>query len=148
METLEQIIWLRSPALPGVELLDVRNSVRRWNVFHERYTVCSLLDGGNSRWHYRGRSQAFYPGSLGLFEPGEAHNTTLVNGPGNFQVLIVSPEIFLAEAESDGLTGPVHFRLALLEDSRSQKAIQGLAGALRTGGTPLEQQAWLVLCLR
>jgi AraC-like DNA-binding protein len=148
VETFERVTWLRSPALPGVELLDVANGTHGWNVFHERYTVCSILGGGTARWHYRGQSREFYPGSLGLFEPGEAHITTSVNGFGNFQVLLVAPEPFLRAAEEEGRPGVVHFRRAMLEDPRLMDAIRGLADALQAGGSPLEQQAWLALCLR
>jgi hypothetical protein len=46
-----------SPDLPGVELMVIARSVRRWRILHDTYTVCVVPEWANSPgrvdWWYR-----------------------------------------------------------------------------------------------
>jgi AraC-like DNA-binding protein len=71
-----------------------------------------------------------------------------MKGSGDFDVLFVSPDVFLQAAEERGILGQVHFRLSQFEDRRLSYAIQGLVRSIQADESRLEQQTWLALCLQ
>lgn len=96
----EQIRWWKPQEIPGVEALSVRNSPRLWRVFHETFTICTVLGiEGVSEWDCRGRRNTSVRGSLMLMDQGEVHNTRRVSAPGTFWVLFLDASYMSRVAE-------------------------------------------------
>src|SRR5688572_29040028 len=90
----ERLVFIRSPALPGTELKSVYQSGRRWHAFLERYAFVVCRNAAASV-RYRGREQSIRDGTLVVREPGEAHYSTLVTKPADFNVLFVEAPLMV-----------------------------------------------------
>ncbi len=91
----ERIEWSQPADLPGVDLLIGERSTRPWRVYHETYTVCTLVDvsGGDIEWTYRGKLYSAKAGTLPLMQPGEVHANTRPHRPCHFRVLFIAPRV-------------------------------------------------------
>jgi len=90
--TLGQITIGRSPALPDIDVMWVRQNAQKWRVFHEQYVICSCWVAA-AGWRYRGRDYIVSNMSHMLIEPGETHVNTKVLKPGDFVVLWIPPAV-------------------------------------------------------
>jgi AraC-like DNA-binding protein len=139
--------------LPGVEVWAVAESARLWRVLHETFTVCSVLNvsgcasGGHADWTYRGRQYHAAPGGLMLMEPGEAHVTNALTGPGTFRVLQIPPRLVLSAAAQLGMTQP-RLKSPSPWDPLLFRAFARLHASLeRDDATLLERQSRFATCL-
>src|SRR4051794_437891 len=87
----ESIAFRRTPAVPGLEVLDARDSPRQWRDVGGGFGVTFLRT-----WHgtavYRGRAHAVEPGIAFCNEPAEALIATPRAGTaGSFYLLVVAP---------------------------------------------------------
>lgn len=108
--TAGEIQWVRfwrPTSLPGVEVMEAAHWTDPCVVYHERYTVCTMLKS-DLEWRYRRRLYEGGPGRLMVMEPGEAHVTTAVGGAGTFAVLMVDPDVVGPIASDLGVTGVPH----------------------------------------
>ena len=108
-EQKEKISFMRSAALPDVELLMARDSLTHWRFYHERHAVCSC-DKVAAEIRYRGKLHAVADGNSLLFEPGETHSTYNVTTPQSFQVLYFTPESVKRFSEEMDIPGDPHFK--------------------------------------
>jgi len=96
----EYIRWWKPQGFSGVEALSVRNSPRLWKVYHETFTVCTVLgDVAAAEWECRGRRHVSGQGSLMLMDQGEVHNTGKLSAPGTFWVLFLDTAYMSRVAE-------------------------------------------------
>jgi len=147
----ETILYFRPVALPGAEVLVVEDSSRLWRVYHETYTVGTILDtgAGGAEWMYRHKSYLVETGALMLMEPGELHVTTKVLFPASFRVLFMTPSLVERAAKELGM-GPStpHLRVAQLYHPMLFRTFARLHACLERESTTLERQSRLVACLR
>lgn len=134
----ESVSVLRVRGAEGIEALDVRGSRRCWRLVHERYCV-SLMLAGRTRYRYRGRSLTKARGSITIHEPGEAYAAAAQEGVGRALVFFVRPELVVALS-----SGAVpHFRPGPIEVPEIERALVGLARAMRDDAESFELEARL-----
>jgi AraC-like DNA-binding protein len=143
----EQITYRYSRAVPGIELMSVRDSRRLWRVYHERYVVCTVWTG-LADWTYRRRSHTSGARSNMMLEPGEVHFNTRMYTPTTGRVLSIAPALVSSAAQELGVPGAPHLREAMNCDGALFTATENLCQAVRDGATALEQQSRLAACLR
>src|SRR6185503_5561381 len=93
-EGVECVTVVRSSALPGLEVWDVRESSRRWTSYKTTYSFCALTRSvvpGEQLWRYRGAVYAMTARSAKLVEPNELH-ATLRTSPTSFLSLELESE--------------------------------------------------------
>lgn len=150
--TPERIEWTQCDALAGVQILVVDNCARRWQVFHETYTICTgiALDGPSVEWKYRRKVHHLRSAEgLMLMEPGEVHANTKITPPASFRVLMIPPSVVERAAEELGLgSSRPHLKVAQLDDSALYRAFVALHASLERPSTILERQSRFVACLR
>jgi len=141
------IIYERSPALPGIDIMRVHQNSQYWRVFHEHYVICSCRAAA-AYWRYR--SKSYFVGDMShmLIEPGEVHANTAVLKPGDFTVLWIPPAILEDAARELGRSQVPHFRHPQVTDHTLFRELAHLYAAIEHGGTSLEQQSRFTHCLR
>jgi AraC-like DNA-binding protein len=147
---VETIRFSRPPGLPGIEIMAVANSRRLYRMFHETYSVCTLLDtgGGGLEWSYRHRVHSASAGKLMLMEPGELHATTRIHGRGGtFRVLSVAPTAMEALAIEIGVDSSPHLARSMSDHSELFASFARFHASVESGATVLEQESRLVGCL-
>jgi AraC-like DNA-binding protein len=85
--------------MPGVTLLTVSRSRRLWTMFHETYSITTVL-GGSGRWTCRGQERDVSAGRLMLIEPGEVHVTKEVGQEASFRSLFIAPDVLKQNVEA------------------------------------------------
>ncbi len=70
-----------------------------WKVYHDNYSVCVALNPGRPQDYgatirYRGQQRFLARPAMFLVEPGEAHETLRLSGPGTFAVVALTPTLF------------------------------------------------------
>jgi len=95
----EVIQYRRSAALPGIELLDVYQSPRDWQLISPGYALCFLQTWrGNVRYH--GQSAELTPGIAFCNYDDDPFVASPVRGEaGTFKALIMDPEVLRAWVE-------------------------------------------------
>ena len=144
----ERIAVFRPLAFPGTEILAVANCLRRWHVFHETYTFCAATKGAGV-WRYR--TKTYSPNRCPLvilLEPGETHYNTAMPIPADFNVLSISPEVFVNAAKELGLPVTPHFELGYVEDPKLGTSMRQFCASVAAADNALEQQSWFVTCVR
>ena len=147
----ERIEISRPPALPGVEILLVDHSTRRWRVFHETYSIATILDasGRGFEWSYRGKNHYTEAANVTLIEPGEVHTSMKVRPVTNLRVLHVDPSLLAREAKEMAIaSSKPHFRFANVTDPALFRALARLHASLENGTNILEQQSRYVASMR
>lgn len=146
----ENIRYCSPAELPGVQVLMVDRVARRWHVFHETYTVCTVLDAAaEAEVVYRGGSHQAGPGDLLLMEPGEVHANRRVTPPGTFRVLFISPAIVEEAAAALGLQSSCpHWRDVVIRQAAIFGALRRLHASLEVPATLLERESHFAACLR
>lgn len=148
-QDLERIEWSSAPDLPGIELLLAERCTRRWHVFHETYTVCTLLNlsGGDTEWRYRGRLHKAKAGQLMLMEPGEVHaNTRPKYPPCDFRVVLVPARTVEDAALELGMRRP-QWRSGHAVDPALHHSFARLHASLERHASRLERESRFVACI-
>jgi AraC-like DNA-binding protein len=141
-EEKESIRFLRPSALPGVEIIQGDNVSRLFSVFHTCYEVSTVLKKAvASDWIYRGKHHQTASYGTSFMEPGETHHNTSISGPGNFRVVIISPEVVARAAVEVGYRGTPHFPHAQSFDRRLYRLFTRLHASVEGPATDLEQQS-------
>lgn len=107
--------------------------MRHWAMHHDTFTA-SLVAGTpsmNATWSYRGRKQHVSAGQMQLMEPGEAHATTSVSEPASFFVIWWHPDVLTRAAESLGVRGAVHLKVAQTDHPLLRASFRGLFSAVQ-----------------
>lgn len=126
--------------LPGMSLLSGRGSDRCWVEYHSEFKICLLGRSSDASVSYqcRGTHKAL-PGELMLFEPGDHHITTRVDGRAAFDVVGLETGELERAAEELGLRGSPHFRAAHLTPSKEVAgALERLVASTAAGASRLE----------
>lgn len=150
----ETIRLYRTAAVAGVDLIDVRDSLRLWQVYHEGYDVCLVPRAGNdprgaAEWWYRGGIHTATPGSVMLTEPGELHVThRLLHPARHYQILLIPRETFLEAARELGMRRTPHFKVAGSRSELLQAALTRVCAALSDGADDLAQESLFAEMLR
>ncbi len=150
MDTVEQIAFVRSQCLPGIDFLRRFNSTSLYSAIHEHY-IFSINLRGTREYRWRGRLilENADQISIGLTEPGDLLVMTRVIDPVDRFYMFVPPKLFLRTAEEHNFRGPVHLSTEpKAKDSPEFRAMVQLLAAVRTGASALEQQSRLAICLR
>jgi AraC-like DNA-binding protein len=151
MESIERT-WIKtdrpeeylavSKPLPGTSLLSGRGSDRCWTEYHLEYKVCLLsrvTRGARVDYQCRRGTYAAGAGELMLFEPGDHHVTTRVQGRANFDVVGLAASDLEQAAEELGIRGRPHFVDAHLTPSPDvSDALERLVSAAAVGARRLE----------
>jgi len=139
--------FIHPVSVQGAELLVARNITRKISAFHETYTICACAQA-EGNWRYGSREFSVRDRGSMLMEPGETHHTTSLRKPGDFKVLLISPEIVIDAAKEIGLHMTPHLRRANSDDPKLFSAIYRFGDAVETGANPLEQQTLFAACVR
>lgn len=138
-----EYLAVRKP-LPGMSLLSGRGSDRCWTEYHSEFKVCLLGSSAASVSYQCRGTHIAVPGELMLFEPGDHHVTTRVDGRAAFDVVGIDPVEFDQAAQELGLRGALHFRAAHLRPpGEIAGALERLVQSAASGGCRLELE-----CLR
>lgn len=90
--TNEVIDYRRALAVPGVEVIDARDSPREWRVITEDYSLV-VFRTWRGRVRNLGRMHTADPSVAFCMTPAEAMAAKPVNGSGSFNVLQVQPQV-------------------------------------------------------
>lgn len=145
--------FVRTSALPEVEIMIGERSPHLWRVYHETYTACFVPrewngPGFHVDWRYRSRNLTHPADGALLMEPGEVHVTRRLSGPATFWVTQVEPRVVEAAARRLGFRAPPHLQLPFTEAPHLVASLRRLYAAAVGGATPLEQQSHLAGYLR
>jgi AraC-like DNA-binding protein len=147
---VERIEYTRPAELQGVEVMRVDRVARRWRVFHETYTVCTVLDAeGEAEFTYRARLHRADAGDILLMEPGELHANTRITPPGSFRVLFVPPSLVeQAAAELGASASPPHWKDVNVRQPDCWRPFVDLHASLEGPATALERESRFAACLK
>ena len=142
----EMVSFIRTPALPGVELLMACGSSHHWKVLHERYAICTN-DAAAAEIRYRKNSHTIGDRSTLLFEPGETHETHRVAKPQDFNVLFLTPDTMQKFNEEMDIPGQPHFKPVPDINEQLYSSFKHLHAAINDDTTAIEQQSRLTECI-
>ena len=147
----ERIAFLQPPELPGVDVMSVEHSARRWRVFHDTYAVVTILDvsGRSIEWLYRRKIHRTEAKNIMLIEPGEVHASMKITPPATFRVLCVDPSLVACVAKELAMTtSHPHLKLVNVTDPPFFRAFALLHRSLENGANMLERQSHFSACIR
>lgn len=148
MGLAELLRFFRPSALPGVEMMHVEGCERLWRVYHERFTLASLLSA-KGEWIYRGEVLRQETGDVCLMEPGEVHVSTKLEGPGDFRTLHLAPRlVYEAAAELGVRSSRLYLKRARVSSPAFFDVVLRLHESLRSGSPALELQTRYTAALR
>jgi AraC-like DNA-binding protein len=143
----EKLAFFRSPALPGVEIMDAVDSGEPWHVYHEQYAFCAVHHAATTI-TYRGAVERIGDRSVSFFEPGESHHNGKVHKRSDFKVLFVQPEAFQRAAEEAGARRPPHFDLLPRNSPPDiMDTVYAFCESVQKRQATLEQETRLIKCL-
>jgi AraC-like DNA-binding protein len=134
-----RVRYWRPPSCPDLFLLRAERQARAWTTVSEHYAIVVVYEGAYEGW-YRGAMHTHLAGQLKLKEPGEVHRHGQVFEPFSIQGAVFAPELVAQAAEAQGLSGPVHFRVATLgaDAPATARAFAMHAALTHPETTPLE----------
>jgi AraC-like DNA-binding protein len=147
----ERIAFSRPPELPGVDVMLVEHSARRWRVFHDTYAVVTILDVSKRsiEWFYRRKIYRTEAKNVMLIEPGEVHASTKITPRATFRVLCVDPSLVECGAKELAMTSShPHLKLVNVTDHLFFRAFALLHRSLENGANMLECQSHFSSCIR
>jgi AraC-like DNA-binding protein len=147
----ERIAFSRPPELPGVEVMSVEHSARRWCVLHETYAVVTILDVSERsiEWLYRRKIHRTEAKNIMLIEPGEVYASTKITPPAVFRVLCVDPSLVECAAKELAMTtSQPHLKFVRVTDPLLFRAFALLHSCLENGANTLERQSHFSACIR
>ena len=148
LDTPQEIIgFRRSPATPGVEIVDAQDSPREWRVVCPTFAVV-VFRTWSGPVHFAGRTQQGRPGVVYCNMPNEPM-VSRPDGdrPGSFNVIEFAPEV-LREwlAEQRGPTARPEWIATMMPISADLSSkFQRFFDAFEPSGSPLQLQSELLL---
>ena len=103
----ERLSFVRSSALPDVEILVALDSFHPWRIYNRTYALCACRTAATD-WRYRGGLHSLQDGSTMLLQPGEAHANTVVHKYSDFKALFIEPAQVRQAACELGSAGDRH----------------------------------------
>ena len=98
----ESVTIVRARQLPGVEMQLIRNSRRKWAIYHSSFDFCCAVRTAECiDWHYRHRTNTMSPGSLGILVPGEMHRVLRIRDDCDYLLLLIEPGVMARFLEDD-----------------------------------------------
>lgn len=143
----ERLSFVRSSALPDVEILVALDSFHPWRIYNRTYALCACRTAATD-WRYRGGLHSLQDGSTMLLQPGEAHANTVVHKYSDFKALFIEPAQVRQAACELGSARSRHFKTAQTDSPALFAAVYALSAAIETDADALEQQSRLATCLR
>ena len=102
--TRESLKIVRSQQLPGVEIQYIKNSQRRWTIYHSSFDFCSAIRTVDSiDWRYRNQTHCMVQKSLGVLVPGELHRVLKSPSETDYLMLLIEPSFMARFLEDDEL---------------------------------------------
>lgn len=153
-ETGERITVSRFAGLPGVDMIDVRDSRRLWRVFHQSYDLCLIPHvpndpSGFARIRYRGRTHEARPGHIIITEPGELHSTTALENPAvHYWMLMIDPGVIAGAAEELGVSSTPHLKNTTEGTPALFDSLSRFYHSVREDENPLECQVRFAAAVR
>ena len=147
----ERVAFSRLPELPGVEVMLVERSARRWRLLHEAYAIVTIFDifGRSIEWLYRRKIHRTEVRNSMLIEPGEVHASTKITPPATFRVLCVDPCLVECMAKELAMTtSHLHLKFVKVTDPPFFRAFALLHSCLENGANTLERQSRFSACIR
>ena len=144
---LEVLQYLRTPALPGVEILIASPSLGSWRILHQRYLICGCQSVSSS-WIYRQKTRHMEDGLTAFMEPGEIHQVVEKRKPAHFWGLFIEPGEFLNFAAESDISGIPHFAGTEVNSPSLLRNLHALSECLKHGRNDLELQSLRVVLLR
>lgn len=142
----ETLSVFRPACLPGTEFWHVRNSDRHWQMVHDTFTACLVLEPTQTlraEWQYRSVRQQITAGQMQLMEPGEAHRTTYVSEPASFFVVFFKPGVIQEAAVQFESPRSVHLRACQVQEPRLLAAFRELHACLTSVQDPFDLECQL-----
>jgi AraC-like DNA-binding protein len=129
--------------------MEVERVARRWRVYHETYTICTVVDAaGVAELTYRGKLHHATAGDVLIMEPGELHANTRITPPATFRVLAVTPCVVeQAAAQLGPYDGQPHWSCMKITHPDVFRAFARLHASLETPATSLERESRFAACL-
>ncbi len=137
---MESLSYLRSSALPGVEILVASPSASTWRMLHERYLLCGCQSVSSS-WIYRRKTRYVNDGATAFMEPGEIHTVVAKRKPSFFWALFIEPANFLKMAGEFGIKGVPHFAVTEVYSKSLLRKLQALSAGLKNRENHLKLQS-------
>lgn len=147
LHATEVLQYVRTPALPGVEVLIANPSLYSWRMLHQRYLLCGCTSVSTS-WRYRGKVRHIEDGQTAFMEPGEIHQVIKKRKPAHFWALFIEPADLHKFAGEFGVSGAIHFARTEAHSPSFLRNLQALSRCLQSGTGDLELQSLLVVLLR
>jgi AraC-like DNA-binding protein len=144
---MEEVAFIASPELPGLELKSVYRSYRLWTRFNVNYAFSAMVQA-DSKWRYRRQTHAATPGTVVLMEPGETHVTVEARRPATFRALFIAPDLMDGLRRDLGWSQTPHFTAAYTRDPHVYAALVGLERLLDVPHSRLELDSRLLTCVR
>jgi AraC-like DNA-binding protein len=147
----EKIEWSQPRELAGVNVILGTRATSPWRVYHETYSIATLLDAsrGSVEWTYRNKVYTAVAGEIGLMQPGEVHADTRPTPPSDFRVLLLpAPLVTEAAIELGSPRSQPNLKSGHCSDPRLFRALARLHVSLESECSPLERQSYFVACLR
>jgi AraC-like DNA-binding protein len=104
----ETVDYRRSIALPGVEVIDARNSPREWRQVTSEFAVV-VFKTWRGRVRTLGNLHSAAPGIAFCVTPGQAFSAKPDDGPGSFNVLQFRPDVLDGWLSEQGFRGRPHW---------------------------------------
>jgi AraC-like DNA-binding protein len=144
---MEEVAFVASSELTGLELKSVYRSYRLWTRFNVNYAFSAMVQA-SSRWRYRRQTHAATPGTVVLMEPGETHVTVEARRPATFRTLFIAPDLMDALCRDLGWAEKPHLSAAYTRDPHVYAALVGLENLLDVPHSRLELDSRLLACVR
>jgi AraC-like DNA-binding protein len=142
---LNQVKYVRHPALAAVELMIAEPSTDVWQMFHDRYLLCGCISASTT-WAYRGGTHHIDDGATGFMEPGEVHRVLAKHKASHFQAVFIEANEFVRLAEEAGVGRVPHFQVAQAVDPQLLHEIVQLGSyCVQENGDTLELQSQLAV---
>jgi len=134
--------------LPGVRILRGEDSTHAWRVLNDVYAV-STPPHTAAEFRYRGRSHAFHPGAVGLWDPDEVFEITRMPFPERCRCLHIDPAVMTDAARDLGIRSPtVRFKHPLIQNRTLFRLALLLHQALENESSALERQELFAGCVQ
>lgn len=107
----EEIKYFPYPFLGNSLVLDVKNSLKLWRLWHEKYCI-GFVDETNHGYGentYRGKRYISSAKCVFAAEPGELQRMERVSGPGIYKVIFLDDRIVEEALQTLGYHGSTHF---------------------------------------
>ena len=150
MNTGKEVInYFVDKDIPDLLFIDAKNSDKKWNIYHETYSFCHILNGrdGFSENIVRGKSNIAVTGNILLFEPGDNHKINKIVNVGDYRVINISQEFLIKSGQSIKHHSIPHLKKNLLSNNILFNALETFHQKILLPSTLLEKQSHLSCCV-